>query len=171
MICNKIPTPWPLYWRVVQVQSNSLIRGDFMATIASGTIFNENDSESLRFQPSGKSAFQLLIIDTSVKDYSLLLNALSGDISVAFLNSNRDGVQQLTDILSKYHNKTSTEEVLAKKSIYESLLSVPEVIKQLKINPNNNDPKFKFNDQIQENVLSFMKEKFMTLLPWGKEKK
>lgn len=77
----------------------------------------------------------------------------------------------IEDTLSKYHNKTSTEELLAKKSIYESLLYIPEVIKQLKIDPNNSDPKFKFNDQIQENVLSFFKEKFMTLLPWGKEKK
>lgn len=52
----------------------------------------------------------------------------------------------IEETLSKYHNKNSTEEVLAKKSIYESLVSVPDVIKQLKIDPNNNDPKFKFND-------------------------
>jgi hypothetical protein len=74
-----------------------------MLKITSTTILTEK-SGSWGVKAPQKPPFQLLIIDAKVKDYAPLINALEPDISVAFLNNNGDGVQQLSDILSKYKN-------------------------------------------------------------------
>ena len=75
-----------------------------MSKITSTTILTDEKSGSMGVKPHEKPPYQLLIIDDSVKDSAPLLDALEPEISVAFLNSNGDGVQQLTDILSKYKN-------------------------------------------------------------------
>ncbi|MGB8690631.1 MAG: DUF4347 domain-containing protein, partial [Microcoleus sp.] len=75
-----------------------------MSKITSTTILTDKKSCSIRVKPHQKNPFQLLIIDSSVKDSASLIDALEPEISVAFVNSNGDGVQQLSDILSKYKN-------------------------------------------------------------------
>ncbi|HLO51449.1 MAG TPA: DUF4347 domain-containing protein, partial [Kamptonema sp.] len=62
------------------------------------------DSRIFSVNPDRFPPKQLLVIDRSVKDYAYLIAALNPEISVAFLNSNQDGVQQLTNILSKHNN-------------------------------------------------------------------
>ncbi|MEY3870794.1 MAG: hypothetical protein RLZZ338_4688, partial [Cyanobacteriota bacterium] len=75
-----------------------------MSKITSTTILTDSKSGFITVKLPEKPPFQLLIIDDSVKDSAPLIDALEPEIPVAFLNSNKDGIQQLTDILSKYKN-------------------------------------------------------------------
>ncbi|MGB7711304.1 MAG: DUF4347 domain-containing protein, partial [Microcoleus sp.] len=74
-----------------------------MLKITSTTILTDK-SDSVPVKPPQYPPFKLLIIDSSVKDYASLIDALEPEISVAFISSNRDGIQQLTEILSNYDN-------------------------------------------------------------------
>ena len=68
-----------------------------MMKVTSTSILTHKKIGSVRVKPPQKPPFQLLVIDSSVKNSASLINALKPEIFVAFLNSNEDGVQQLTE--------------------------------------------------------------------------
>lgn len=53
------------------------------------------------------AAPSLLFIDAAVQDYKVLMDGARSDVDVFLIDSRRDGIAQITDVLSSYHHVAS----------------------------------------------------------------
>ena len=71
--------------------------------LESNTLFKQRFS-SANHSPLSTVITEIVIVDSAIKDSDTLIHNLSANTRVYYLNSNQDGVEQITQILSSHHN-------------------------------------------------------------------
>ena len=79
-----------------------------MNSVVSGSAVPSIDSESVQLQPLFESSpAAIVIIDAGVEDYQTLVDGVVEGSAVAVLDRDRDGIRQITEILSRHPQLTS----------------------------------------------------------------